>query len=442
MANEELFFSYTTDGWATSDHIWECMYTLVSAGQCTWINPGPDSTNVFVTLVTRDADVPGAGGTDRFTIQSAPGAPPWPWQHSDVGAVGVAGDASFANGVFTVTGSGTDIWGAADEFHYTYRSFNGGSGDMEMVTRVDSVQNAHAWTKAGLMFRSSLTADAVHASIFVTPGKGVAFQRRPAFGGTSLNTSVPGVPAPVWLRLVIRSGVVAAYYRKSEVDAWTKVGDLDLTGNAAYGVTYAGLAVTSHVDGTLAASTFANVAMTPWPIWSYGSVGLNVASATFDESNATLTSRGTDIWGTSDQFSFLFTTWDGNGTTTALVTHVDNTHAWAKAGVMMRATLRENSPHVMVVVTPGKGISMQYRATTGGTSTQAAQVPGVAPVWVRVTRSANAFTGAWSADGSTWNALGTITVTMPPEVFTGLVLTSHNTTATASAFFRVFSVRR
>src|SRR6185436_6648335 len=35
------------------------------------------------------------------------------WQDIDVGATGVAGSASSANGAFTVKGSGADIWASA-----------------------------------------------------------------------------------------------------------------------------------------------------------------------------------------------------------------------------------------------------------------------------------------------------------------------------------------
>ena len=41
---------------------------------------------------------------------------PTPWTNQDIGSVFAAGSASFAGGVFTVRGSGSDIWGTADSF--------------------------------------------------------------------------------------------------------------------------------------------------------------------------------------------------------------------------------------------------------------------------------------------------------------------------------------
>jgi hypothetical protein len=59
----------------------------------------------------------------------------------------VAGSASYASGTFTLKGSGADIGGTADAFHYVYQPL---TGDGEIVARVASLQNTHALlTKAG-----------------------------------------------------------------------------------------------------------------------------------------------------------------------------------------------------------------------------------------------------------------------------------------------------
>ena len=39
---------------------------------------------------------------------------------ADVGAVGLAGSASYCGGQFTISGSGSDIWGTADAFQFVY----------------------------------------------------------------------------------------------------------------------------------------------------------------------------------------------------------------------------------------------------------------------------------------------------------------------------------
>ena len=103
---------------------------------------------------------------------------------------------------------------------------------------------------------------------------------------------------------------------------------------------------------------------------------------------------------------------------------------------MIREDLTAGSRHVMAVVTPGKGIAMQDRSTSGGASAQAADVPGAAPAWVRLVRSNGAFTASWSSDGEHWTVLGTVHVPFATtNFFVGLPLTSHAAAASASATF-------
>ena len=56
-------------------------------------------------------------------------------------AVVALGSASFAGSTFTVRGSGADIAGASDEFHYTYQPV---SGNVTIVARVATIQNTNA----------------------------------------------------------------------------------------------------------------------------------------------------------------------------------------------------------------------------------------------------------------------------------------------------------
>jgi hypothetical protein len=151
----------------------------------------------------------------------------------------------------------------------------------------------------------------------------------------------------------------------------------------------------------------------------------------------TLTARGTDIWGTADEFFFAHKLMSGNGTITARVDSITNTDVWAKPGVMIRESLAANSTHVMVVVTPGSGVSFQRRTTVGAASAETTQAGITAPQWVRLTRSGNTFTADYSATGAanSWTTLGTIEMPMLVDVYIGLCLTSHNVNATCTAEF-------
>jgi hypothetical protein len=415
---------------------------------CTWNNPGPATTQGWVR-VSGENDGEGvitSATVGPFTLRTPPGTPPWPWLHRDIGAVGASGTTSFANDVFTAKGAGADIWGTSDAFQYVYRpnpETSVLSNNLEVIARVDSVQNVNAWTKAGIMLRSSLDRDSTHASLFVSPGKGIAFQRRTSTGGVSVHTAGPALKAPVWLRLTAIDlpgcsfkcfvTIVRAYYRLNPTDPWTLIGEQRFD-EVTEGFVYAGLAVSSHVAGTTATAAFSNVTVRSLPAWRLATVGDADGSGSITDDAITLQAKGADIWGTADAFEFGLES-DGSHGISARVASVSNTNAWTKAGVTIRDFLSVDSAYVMVMVTPGRGIAMQYRTTRGAASAQAVQLPGVAPAWVALTRTASTVTGSYSTDGIHWQTLATVNVALREDALTGVALTSHTTSATATAAF-------
>jgi regulation of enolase protein 1 (concanavalin A-like superfamily) len=150
----------------------------------------------------------------------------------------------------------------------------------------------------------------------------------------------------------------------------------------------------------------------------------------------TVSSTGTDIWGNSDQFRFVYKQLSGNGSLTARVDSLVRSDAWSKAGVMIRETLDAGSKHATAVVTPDNGTSFQRRETTSGASTSADATGVKAPYWVRITRTGNAFKAERSPDGKTWTQIGTdLNIVMASAVYVGLAVTSHNANAYSTAEF-------
>jgi hypothetical protein len=151
----------------------------------------------------------------------------------------------------------------------------------------------------------------------------------------------------------------------------------------------------------------------------------------------TMTGAGTDIWAASDEFHFAFKLASGATAIQAQVLSVSHTDDWTKAGVMVRDTLDANSAYAMVAVTPANGVWFGYRMMTGQTSESVKVENITAPQWVKLERSAGGLVKAYySADGNTWNMLGTPTAAvMNAPVYIGLALTSHNPDAVAEARF-------
>jgi regulation of enolase protein 1 (concanavalin A-like superfamily) len=358
------------------------------------------------------------------------------WSHSDIGSPVVAGNATGSGTTFTVIGAGTDVDGKSDEFHFAYRQ---ATGDVDIRVNVASLQNVDPAAKAGIMVRESLSGDAPHAFVFVSPGDGIGFLRRTRAGHMSAETAGPSTEAPVWLRLVGQGNLFSAY-SSSNGTTWNLIGS-DTVSMSDSG--YIGLVVTSHVPSTTATASFTNVTFgsssnpslpSPWTAGDVGSPTLP-GSATATGGIFTVTGSGEDIWNTSDQFQFAYQQMTGNAEVVARVASLQAADVWTKGGVMIRGALTGPAAHVSMFATGSNGWAFQRRLSAGGTSYTSAASSGAAPGWVRIVREGNLFSAYQSQDGSQWTLVGSDTVSMPATVYVGLAVTSHNTAATATATF-------
>ena len=155
----------------------------------------------------------------------------------------------------------------------------------------------------------------------------------------------------------------------------------------------------------------------------------------------TVSGSGSDIWGTSDQFNYAYQTATGDFTISARVVSQPDTDAWAKSGVMVRATTADDSAFAGVFVTPGNGEAMIVRTSTGVATLDLAKKPGQAPVWVKLTRSGNTFTGYTSPDGVSWTLIATRDIGMTASVTAGLAVTSKHETSLNSTVFDNLSIQ-
>jgi alpha-galactosidase len=175
-----------------------------------------------------------------------------PWQQQDIGATAAAGNAGVRGQMFIITGSGSDVWGSADEFHFVYQEI---SGDLEIRARVASLTLTDPWAKAGVMIRSTLDANSSHAMMVVSAANGLAFQRRTSTGGSSSHTAGTNITTPYWVKLT-RSGSRITAYESEKGTNWTQVGAVTISIPDSV---YVGLMVTAHNDGALCEARFDNV---------------------------------------------------------------------------------------------------------------------------------------------------------------------------------------
>jgi len=180
------------------------------------------------------------------------------WTAQGVGSVGVAGSSTALSAdAFSVAGSGADITGSADAFEFVYQAL---TGDGMVVARVASVPTVDPSSKAGLMIRESLNANARNATVVVSRDNGIEFSVRKTTGGTtSANLILPGRTAPQWLKL-IRSGTNCSVYASTDNVTWEFLGSDSVP---MAGTVYVGLAVTSHKNTALGTAGFDKVLFVP-----------------------------------------------------------------------------------------------------------------------------------------------------------------------------------
>jgi endonuclease/exonuclease/phosphatase family metal-dependent hydrolase/regulation of enolase protein 1 (concanavalin A-like superfamily) len=354
------------------------------------------------------------------------------WASADVGGVAVDGATSYTADVFHVTGAGADIWGSHDEFRFVYRQL---TGDGEVVARLDSLQQADEWTKAGVMMRESLDAAARHAFMLASAGKGYAFQFRTATSAASRHVLGGSGTAPVYVRLT-RSGSTFAAYRSRDGLEWTKVGTTSIS---MPGTIFVGLAVTSHAAARTARAAFSHVTVstpvaTGWKTADVGAVG-RVGAAAGTTADMTLKGAGTDIWDRADSFRFAYTMLEGDGEIVTRVASVQNVDSWSKAGVMMRESLAAGAKHAFMLLSAGKGYAFQRRTAFNADSASTSGGRGSAPGYVRLVRRGSTFTAYTSSTGSGWTTVGSASISMVSRIYVGVAVTSHSDPALASARF-------
>lgn len=145
---------------------------------------------------------------------------------------------------------------------------------------------------------------------------------------------------------------------------------------------------------------------------------------------------GSDIWGNSDGFYYVYKNLKGDGSITVKVESMTNTNSWAKAGVMIRESLDANSAHAILFMSPSNGVALQGRTTTGGSSSGFANPTGMGvPYWLRLVRSGSTITGYRSTDGATWTSVGSVSINMVTNAYIGLAVCGHSGGALNTAMF-------
>ena len=166
-----------------------------------------------------------------------------------------------ADGMILMNGIGADIWNAADEFRFAYKSL---SGDGSIVARVDSLADSDVWAKGGVMIRETLEPGSAFAAVYLTGDNGVRYQARleaevDAVSDTSVATAEQiALREPVWVKMERAGNNFNGYY---SVDGENWVAMTWNPQTIAMGNdVYIGLALTSHNATVSTGASFSGVA--------------------------------------------------------------------------------------------------------------------------------------------------------------------------------------
>jgi len=175
-----------------------------------------------------------------------------------------------------------------------------------------------------------------------------------------------------------------------------------------------------------------------WLDQDVGTVGL-VGSAGYANGTFTVAGAGQGtLFASSDGFHFVYQSLSGDGTIIARVASLQGSSA--QAGIMMRETLNPGANH-MYLFDYSATLYMSERTSTGASSSYQSLGSGALPYWIKLTRSGNVFTMYSSADGANWLQLGASqTVSMAPNVYVGLAVSSRTTSSLATATFDNVSI--
>jgi len=167
-------------------------------------------------------------------------------------------------GTYTLSATGADIGGTADEFRFMYKKL---SGPGSIVARVLSVQNTDPWSKAGVMIRRMLDPTSPYAAVYITPGYGCRFQGRLALSADSSSDSSVATPeqnailAPYWVKLERDNHDNFNGYYSSDGATWQAMSWNPQPISMPADV-YVGLALTSHNANAVCKAQFSNVKIT------------------------------------------------------------------------------------------------------------------------------------------------------------------------------------
>jgi isoquinoline 1-oxidoreductase beta subunit len=189
---------------------------------------------------------------------------------ADIGAPLLAGQATQTDSSVEVVSGGADIWNTRDECHFASLAVD---GDFEFSAQVNAIGMADLYSKAGIMWRASMDAEAAHVMLLAFGNNdprnknngGIEFQSRLS-KGVECSAIYPPQPLPsqpdfpvqfpkVWLKLVRKGDTFTSFFSQDGTQ-WKPYCEHRQVVPASG---FLGLAATSHNEKQTITSRFSNL---------------------------------------------------------------------------------------------------------------------------------------------------------------------------------------
>jgi TolB protein len=182
--------------------------------------------------------------------------------HSDdVGDPAIKGSADFdaATGRYTITGSGSDIWGKADQFHFVWREM---SGDFAVTATAKFLSEGIGHRKAVIMLRKSLDTDSPFLQLAIHGDGLAAVQFRTAKADNTNTVDFPNEGPGEWKMKLVRQGTTVTVWIAKDGAPLRELGQ---TMSQLGSPVLVGLGVASHSESAKNTVVFSDVTVQQLP---------------------------------------------------------------------------------------------------------------------------------------------------------------------------------
>ena len=174
-------------------------------------------------------------------------------------------------------------------------------------------------------------------------------------------------------------------------------------------------------------------------VFSVNDIGAEIQDGTslYDSENDVfrLSASGGQIWGTEDDFHYVYREITGDVETTVKVSSLIAGDEFGKAGIMFRESSDVDARHAFLTVSAGKGVAFERRLEAGGGTTRSGKGNVAAPIWLRLIKEGTYISAYYSEDGDNWSFLSEDIIDFSDTIFIGLAVAAHSVDDSVTADF-------